>query len=435
MAEAELDISEAVVVLRGPKAEEVLAPLPDGFRLDPELAAARYSRKTRQLVVSSPNTWSGPGGQAPPLVQQAAGSTHAEEPLPVQEPLPAQEPRLVQLVPEPSTTLETSAAPEGGPEPVEEEGEDDDDDDELPPPLEATRNAVAREVGSSTGAAPGSAPAEPDGEAGEGNEAAEALMQKALAARAQKRREGEAARRGADLSSSGGLKKGFLSGGKSSKRSEPPAAANAHEPVTYVAGCGDAEAARRESLKLPEVQAALKEGANKLREDKSWVTPELLNVMQSRPDLLKGLSDPKVQQAMQLMQSDPEEAKRRFGNDAEVTNFLKEFSSLMGTHFDILSKSKETSGPSTSPPRQEAARNSAAPALPAPPQAPGGGDAPPQLLEPEVEKAFRDPEVQALLAEMRAGRPLELHELRCGNPRLFMKMKVLLDAGLLGLQR
>merc|ERR1719277_1271919 len=145
MAEAELDISEVVVVLRGPKAEEVLAPLPDGFRLDPELAAARYSRKTRQLVVSSPNTWSSPGGQALPLVQHAADSTHAEEPLQVQEP------RLVELAPEPSPTSETSGAPERGPEPVEEEGEDDDDDDELPPPLEATRNAVAREAGSSTG--------------------------------------------------------------------------------------------------------------------------------------------------------------------------------------------------------------------------------------------------------------------------------------------
>jgi len=344
--------------------------------------------------------------------------------------LPAREPQLAQLAPEPPPAPEPPAAPQGSPEAVEEEDEDDD----LPPPLEVARSAAARGAASSASAATGPAQTGPGGGAAEGNEAADALMQKALAAREQKRLEGEAARRGADLSSSGGLKKGFLSGGKSSKRREPPAAASAEEPITYVAGSGDAESARRESLKLPEVQAALRDGANKLREDKSWVTPELLNAMQSRPDLLKGLSDPKMQQAMQLMQSDPEEAKRRFGNDPGVTSFLKEFSSLMGTHFDILSKSKEPGGASASPPKAEAAKSSAAPALPAPPQAPGGGEAP-LLLEPEVERAFRDPEVQALLAELRAGRPLELHELRCANPRLFMKMKVLLDAGLLGLQR
>lgn len=53
----------------------------------------------------------------------------------------------------------------------------------------------------------------------------------------------------------------------------------------------------------------------------------------------------------------------------------------------------------------------------------------------KVSEAFQDPEVQALLSRLYAGQNLEMHKLARENPRLFMKVRILLDAGLLGTAR
>merc|ERR1711998_784205 len=79
-------------------------------------------------------------------------------------------------------------------------------------------------------------------------------------------------------------------------------------------------------------------GTRKLKEDQSWVTPQLMQALPSRPDLSKAMSDPKIQEAMQLMQSDPDAAKNKYKDDVEVTKFLKDFTGLMATHFEVLSK-------------------------------------------------------------------------------------------------
>eukprot|EP01041_Mallomonas_annulata_P005066 gene5067-10141_t len=57
---------------------------------------------------------------------------------------------------------------------------------------------------------------------------------------------------------------------------------------------------------------------------------------QSNPIISAGLSSPRCVTAMQLMQSDPAEAKRRFENDEVVSVFLREFGRLMSTHFEQL---------------------------------------------------------------------------------------------------
>merc|ERR1712130_664637 len=103
-------------------------------------------------------------------------------------------------------------------------------------------------------------------------------------------------------------------------------------------GAADPEAARRESLKLPEVQRAIQQSTQKLKEDQSWVTPQLLQALSARPDLSKAMSDPKIQEAMQMMQSDPEGAKKKYKNDPEVTKFMTDFTGLMATHFEVLGK-------------------------------------------------------------------------------------------------
>eukprot|EP00930_Biecheleria_cincta_P057937 TRINITY_DN43799_c0_g1_i1.p1 TRINITY_DN43799_c0_g1~~TRINITY_DN43799_c0_g1_i1.p1 ORF type:complete len:439 (-),score=118.95 TRINITY_DN43799_c0_g1_i1:67-1383(-) len=392
MADAQLDISRCSLRLTGSASAglpEVVVSMPVGYELDPEMALAKFSRKKQQLTVTSPNC--------------------APAPEPVKAP---------QLV--------NASSP----------GDKDDDDDDVPI-LEAARGKsnAATEI-----------PAEihktnlrSSAEGGtledirETNDAAEAMMQKALAAREQKRKETEEARRKADLASSGGLKKGFFSSAKPSKRPDAQKQ-KGPEDIPYITGAGSAEDAKRASLQMPEVQQALKQGMNKLKEDQSWVTPQLMAAMQARPDLMKAMSNPKIMEAMNLMQTNPDEAKQKYNSDEEVTKFMKDFSALMATHFDVLGKDTPNPAKSSSSPSQ----SSIMPASPKPAASAGGyagGLEPLPIDDPKVMQAFQDPEVQQLLAALRAGQPLEMHELCRRRPQLFQKVKILLDNGLLALQQ
>jgi len=317
--------------------------------------------------------------------------------------------------------------------------------------LEASRRMAASPVAQGEPVASGGKAADAGGADAETNDAAEEMMRKALEAREKKRRETEEARRTSDLASSGGMKKGFLSSAKAPKAKRQPKPQEDVEEVPFIGGL-DPESARRESLKLPEVQQALQQNMSKLQEDKSWVTPTLLNALQSRPDLLQGLSNPRVQEAMALMQRDPEEAKRKFAGDADVAKFLQEFSGLMATHFDVLSKEAPKPVPGAGAPAPVPMGSPASIANPLlelegaqvarpasravstqhiPPDDPAAK----AMADPKVSEAFQDPEVQALLSRLYAGQNLEMHELARENPRLFMKVQILLDAGLLGTAR
>lgn len=437
MADAELDVGASSVRLRGPApaCEEVTAPLPDGFVLDPELAAARFSRKKRQLVVTSP------------VVAAALAAPPAERSSPQAASAP-------ELRPEPVASVPASSAPAPAAAATAAEVDDDDDDD-MPPPLEAARSApskpcsdLAQGLQEAAAASQASLGEEGFSETDQTNEVATALMEKALAAREQKRKETEEARRSADLASGAGLKKGFLSGGKAKKTSGEKEKAREKEPedIPFIRGVADPDAARRESLKMPEVQKALQQSTQKLKEDQSWVTPQLLQALSSRPDLSKAMSDPKIQEAMQLMQTDPDAAKKRYKDDPEVTGFLKDFTGLMATHFEVLGKEEGKGKAPSPPPAAEPPKPVAAPitgldlaAKPPPAMAKKTGKASEgstglPIDDPAVMNALQDPEVQSLLAAIRAGHPFELHELGQANPRLFMKVKILLDSGLLAMQ-
>ena len=72
-----------------------------------------------------------------------------------------------------------------------------------------------------------------------------------------------------------------------------------------------------------------------------WMTPDLVKIFAHNPIISKGLANPKCQQAMHLMQKDPEEAKRKFGSDQEVDAFMREFGKVMSAHFEQLGEEQE----------------------------------------------------------------------------------------------
>lgn len=459
MADAQLDVGSTCVRLRGPDpaSEEVCAPLPNGFVLDAEEAAAKYSKKKRQLTITSPHkqvaTMAADATKSPPAslcvatpkVQAAPAALVAESRAAPVAAAAMEATRPTATAATPATELRPPAAKAASP-PAQD---DDDDDDDMPPPLEASRSAPCKPASdiasglreaASSDLAPESLPA-----AEETNEAATALMEKALAVREQKRKETEEARRQA---SGAGLKKGFFSSGKG----KAPKSEKAKEPedIPFITGSVDPEAARKESLKLPEVQKAMfLQQSQKLKEDTNWVTPQLMQALASRPDLSKAMGDPKIQEAMQLMQSDPDAAKLRYKNDPDVTKFMKEFTGLMATHFEVLSNqapnpqqsSPASSTATTAPPAQAQKAIHAplagldlgakpAPAVAAP--ASKGGMLPTD--DPKLLALLQDPEVMHLIAGIRAGQPFEMHELGRRNERLFQKVRVLLDNGLLAMQ-
>ena len=54
-----------------------------------------------------------------------------------------------------------------------------------------------------------------------------------------------------------------------------------------------------------------------------------------------GLGNHKCSQALQLMQTDPKEAKKRFEGDPEVELFMGEFGKVMSSHFSQLGADQE----------------------------------------------------------------------------------------------
>merc|ERR1712176_25662 len=103
----------------------------------------------------------------------------------------------------------------------------------------------------------------------------------------------------------------------------------------------------------------------------------------------------------------------------------------MATHFDVLGKETPKSS------REAVATPSVV--QPAITSGTGGGlptsmAQPIPIEDPKVQAAFQDLEVQSLIAALRAGQQLEMHDLCRRNPRLFEKVKVLLDAGLLSME-
>ena len=90
-----------------------------------------------------------------------------------------------------------------------------------------------------------------------------------------------------------------------------------------------------------EVQKAMEEQQDpmiKELEKGEWMTPELVKQFSENRVISQGLTDPRCTDAMQLMQKNPGEAKKKYGGDPKVDLFLREFGKVMSGHFDKLGK-------------------------------------------------------------------------------------------------
>ena len=103
-------------------------------------------------------------------------------------------------------------------------------------------------------------------------------------------------------------------------------------------GAGSKLLAPKSSLVLDEVQSAMQKDNPVLKELKQgeWVTPELTQIMMKNEILSRGLRNPRCTAAIQLMQSNPQEAQKRYQGDLEVDVLMREFGRVMSEHFEAL---------------------------------------------------------------------------------------------------
>lgn len=188
--------------------------------------------------------------------------------------------------------------------------------------------------------------------------------------------------------------------------------------------------AKAKSLQLPEVQSTLeaeKAEAAKLGAGgpNSWMTPELLQKIAMNPLLRKGFTDPRCQQAMAEMQSDPQAAMRKYGDQPEMRTFLQNFMKLMGEHFTALAEKEEAEKAAQAPPE---------PPPMTPEQRKAQEVAQSAMADPEVRAIVQEPQIQQLLHNMQNGVPFELDKMMRSDPEVVRKLRKLKEAGLLNME-
>lgn len=150
------------------------------------------------------------------------------------------------------------------------------------------------------------------------------------------------------------------------------------------------EAEQESKWKLDEVQQALGAATEKQSE---WMNPDFMSRFQKNPRLMHGFTDPRCQKAMAEMQEDPEAATKKYANDKQVTEFLREFMGLMGDHFSNLADDADAKAAQEA--EQKAKEEQAA-------------EVANPMNDPKVKEIMSDPEFQPILQ-------------MCGQPGYFTK--------------
>ena len=133
-----------------------------------------------------------------------------------------------------------------------------------------------------------------------------------------------------------------------------------------------------------------------------WLNQELLMKIAQKPNLMRCFMDPRFSKVIQELQANPQECLKKYGNNPEFSNFIKEFSSLMGEHFNNLAKN------------------------------PMAGN--PNYNTPEVQEIINDPKVKPILERLQKEGRLDINEIQ-RDPYIASRFKVLIDKKILNIQK
>jgi hypothetical protein len=267
---------------------------------------------------------------------------------------------------------------------------------------------------------------------------APSLFDEMMAAQAAAKKEKEAkTQKAANKSFGGGFKKGFFSSSSNNNSSnstmkKKSGKSNVIDVKAPNNGGKNKQTDKSDTLSsiAKEVGAAMEESTNpavKELQKGEWMTPDLVKIFAHNPIISKGLTNPKCQQAMQLMQKDPEEARKRFGGDKEVDIFMREFGKVMSAHFEQLgeeqerAKIREQAGPLAAEAmrREEERRQKQPKAAESPGIQPYDKKKAEEKAKEDakVKDIVNDPELAALLMDQNMQRILQ----ECGDPAKFQQ--------------
>ena len=133
-----------------------------------------------------------------------------------------------------------------------------------------------------------------------------------------------------------------------------------------------------------------------------WLNQELLMKIAQKPNLMRCFMDPRFSTVIQELQTNPQECLKKYGNNPEFSNFIKEFSSLMGEHFKKKKKN------------------------------PMAGN--PNYNTPEVQEIINDPKVKPILERLQKEGRLDINEIQ-RDPYIASRFKVLIDKKILNIQK
>lgn len=137
-----------------------------------------------------------------------------------------------------------------------------------------------------------------------------------------------------------------------------------------------------------------------------WLTPDLLMKISQNPNLLKYFMDPRFSEVIGLMQKDPKKAVSQFGHVPEFNEFIKEFSKIMGTHFENLGNKNA----------EKQVQNQFA------------------NFDKETQEILQDPKIIPIISKLQVEGKLDIEEIQ-RDPYLSSKIKKLIDKGVFRVQR
>jgi len=133
-----------------------------------------------------------------------------------------------------------------------------------------------------------------------------------------------------------------------------------------------------------------------------WLNQELLMKIAQNPNLMRCFMDPRFSTVIQELQTNPQECLKKYGNNPEFSNFIKDFSALMGDHFNNLAKNPIQGNPNYS--------------------------------TPEVQEIVNDPKIKPILERLQKEGKIDMNEIM-RDPYVAAKFKILIDKKILNIQK
>lgn len=232
----------------------------------------------------------------------------------------------------------------------------------------------------------------------------------------------------------GGLRKGFLFGSTPASAKDKRVSTKVQGSVSTDVGLDPScqatvkkvdaddmirpkqQGSKSSSLEFPEVQEAMKESFPFLN-TKDWMTDNLLEKVEKDPVLSRAFQDPAMAQALAQFQANPQLAFAAAKDKPEMQKFLQSFCALMGEHFTELDETQEKTRAPVSEivPHEEAQMKEI-------------------LSKPEVSRVLEDPLIRKLIETLKTNPMAAQRLLHSSNPDLKLKIRVLIDHGLLAMQ-